>query len=205
MAKYLLYQHSGASRWTYIGSYDSLCGLGLVNLTRVPVDLKSTFLNKFKSRKVHSSLKVFKVPPTCLQDLSTQRSKGISVLSEFKWFEIFLQRLPIHIISIEDVLSGEFKIKFFFEFRLKRLGDILVSLVLLLLTLPLIVLAALFAKLQDNGPIFYTQTRTGLHGRPFKIVKLRTMSVDAENNGPQWSSISDHRVTRLEAFLGSTH
>ena len=65
-----------------------------------------------------------------------QRSKGISVLSEFKWCEIFLQRLPIHIISIEDVLSGEFKIKnSSFEFRLKRLGDILVSLVLLLLTL----------------------------------------------------------------------
>ena len=204
LAKYLLYQHSGASTWTYIGSYDSFVRLrACINLTRVPVDLNSTSFKQIQVSEGPFVVEGFsKVPSTCLQDLSTQRSKGISVLSEFKWCEIFLQRLPIHIISIEDVLSGEFKIKnSSFEFRLKRLGDILVSLVLLLLTLPLIVLAALFIKLQDNGPAFYTQTRTGLHGRPFKIVKLRTMSVDAENNGPQWSSISDQRVTKLGGFL----
>ena len=110
LAKYLLYQHSGASTWTYIGSYDSFVRLrACINLTRVPVDLNSTSFKQIQVSKVHSSLKVFPKFLPCLQDLSTQRSKGISVWSEFKWCEIFLQRLPIHIISIEDVLSENLK------------------------------------------------------------------------------------------------
>ena len=133
MAKYLLYQHSGASTWTYIGSYDSFVRLrACINLTRVPVDLNSTSFKQIQVSEGPFVVEGFsKVPSTCLQDIYA-KIKGISVLW-FKWCEIFLQRLPIHIISIEDVLSGEFKIKnSSFEFRLKRLGDILVSLVLLL-------------------------------------------------------------------------
>ena len=115
LAKYLLYQHSCASTWTYIGTYDSFVRLrACINLTRVPVDLNSTSFKQIQVSEGPFVVEGFsKVPPTCLQDLSIQRSKGISVLSEFKWCEIFLQRLPIHIISIEDVLPENLKIKNF--------------------------------------------------------------------------------------------
>ena len=85
---------------------------------------------------------------------------------------------------------------------LKRAFDILVSLGLLLLTLPLLVLTACLIKLESRGPIFYHQARVGLHGQVFTILKFRSMRVDAETDGrPRWASERDPRVTRIGAVI----
>jgi len=89
-----------------------------------------------------------------------------------------------------------------FDEFLKRAFDIVVSLGLLLLTLPLLVGTACLIKLESPGPVFYRQTRVGLHGRVFTILKFRSMCVDAETDGrPRWAAEKDPRVTRIGAII----
>ena len=70
---------------------------------------------------------------------------------------------------------------------IRRAIDIVVSAVALLLTAPLIVLAMLAIRLETPGPVLYTQRRAGRHGRPFDVIKLRTM-VDGACGAPRWTS-----------------
>ena len=89
---------------------------------------------------------------------------------------------------------------------LKSALDRLLALVLLVPAAPVILLAALLVRLTSRGPAFYTQVRVGLGGRPFTILKLRTMIHRAESlTGPRWSLPGDPRVTPVGAFLRLTH
>ena len=83
----------------------------------------------------------------------------------------------------------------------KRSFDVLASGLLLLLTFPLIALFALLVKLDSRGPAFFRQTRIGLYGEPFEVVKLRSMRTDAEKDGAQWAQKDDPRVTRLGKLI----
>lgn len=83
----------------------------------------------------------------------------------------------------------------------KRAFDVFASLLLLALTGPIIVLFAILVKLDSHGPAFFRQTRVGLYGQTFDIVKLRSMRTDAEVNGAQWAQENDPRVTRLGRFI----
>ncbi|MBB3983465.1 sugar transferase (PEP-CTERM system associated) [Sphingobium fontiphilum] len=84
----------------------------------------------------------------------------------------------------------------------KRLFDIVASSILLALTGPIIVLAAILVKLDSKGPAFYRQQRVGLYGQEFWIVKLRTMRQDAEVAGKAvWAEKDDPRITRLGYWL----
>jgi len=85
----------------------------------------------------------------------------------------------------------------------KRLTDIALALALLVLSAPVHVLAILALKLQ-GGPVFYSQVRVGRHGRPFWILKLRTMRVDAEEGPAQWARPDDGRATPVGRFLRRT-
>jgi lipopolysaccharide/colanic/teichoic acid biosynthesis glycosyltransferase len=78
--------------------------------------------------------------------------------------------------------------------------------VLLTITSPLVLFGALLVKLTSRGPAFYAQMRVGRYGRPFPILKLRTMTHDCEaTTGPIWSTAGDPRVTPLGRFLRSSH
>lgn len=84
----------------------------------------------------------------------------------------------------------------------KRLFDIVASLILLILTGPIIILGAIAVKLDSKGPAFYRQQRVGLYGQEFWIVKLRTMRQDAEVAGQAvWAEKDDPRITRLGYWL----
>jgi sugar transferase (PEP-CTERM system associated) len=84
----------------------------------------------------------------------------------------------------------------------KRLFDVVASSILLLLTGPIILLAAILVKLDSKGPAFYRQQRVGLFGEEFWIVKLRTMRQDAEVAGQAvWAEKDDPRITRLGYWL----
>jgi sugar transferase (PEP-CTERM system associated) len=79
----------------------------------------------------------------------------------------------------------------------KRLFDVAVSTLLLLLTLPFFLVTALLIWLESGGPIFYRQERVGAYGRVFDVLKFRSMRQDAERDGvPQWAQKQDSRVTR---------
>lgn len=83
----------------------------------------------------------------------------------------------------------------------KRIFDILASVTLLILTLPLLLLTALLIKLESPGSVFYVQERVGLDGKIFTIFKFRSMRSDAEAGGPRWAAQRDARVTRIGALI----
>ncbi len=87
----------------------------------------------------------------------------------------------------------------------KRLFDLIVSLALLIVTAPVVLLAALAVKLETKGPAFYRQKRVGLFGETFELIKIRSMRVDAEVGGKAvWARKDDPRVTRVGNFLRKT-
>jgi exopolysaccharide biosynthesis polyprenyl glycosylphosphotransferase len=85
---------------------------------------------------------------------------------------------------------------------LKRSFDLVVSFVGLIASLPVMLIAALWVKLDSRGPVFHVQTRVGIDGRIFKMIKFRTMIRDAEKEtGPIWSPHGDVRVTWIGRVL----
>lgn len=87
---------------------------------------------------------------------------------------------------------------------IKRLIDITLSISGLLISIPILVAAAILIKLGSKGPILFIQERVGLNGEVFRMYKLRTMVEDAEKNGAQWADKNDCRVTRIGVFLRRT-
>lgn len=91
------------------------------------------------------------------------------------------------------------------EKKLKRLMDIVLSLMLLIITLPITILSSIAIKIDSKGPVFYRQERSGMNNKVFKIVKFRTMIKDAEKySGPVWSVKGDSRVTTIGRLLRKT-
>ena len=95
-----------------------------------------------------------------------------------------------------------------FYCHVRRAADLAGGLVLMLMLSPIVIIAAVAVKLTSPGPIFYWQTRVGLGGRHFRIVKLRSMRVDAEDGtGAVWSpgGGKDSRITPVGRFLRASH
>ena len=131
--------------------------------------------------------------------------KGLKIESLLTWFENEFHRMPTHIFDNKYQLIEKLKsIEDNYQVRAKRIGDFLVSLFLLLLTSPLFLIISLLIYLEDKGPIFYSQIRTGLNGKKINIIKFRSMRTDAERNGIQWSTQIDARVTKVGRFIRAT-
>lgn len=84
---------------------------------------------------------------------------------------------------------------------IKRLMDIFISLFAIIFLLPFFVFTAIGVKMSSRGPILYRQKRIGKYGKPFSMIKFRTMYIDAEENGPQLSSKNDMRITPFGMFI----
>lgn len=120
---------------------------------------------------------------------------------------ILRESYPVDFIDTEWLLRNSsflwLKISFYLRFR--KLLDFVTSILLLLLTFPLWIVATIGVKFTSPGPVFYTQERIGRFGRKFKIIKFRSMRNDAESNGPSFSQGSDDkRVTFFGKFLRRT-
>lgn len=87
---------------------------------------------------------------------------------------------------------------------MRRLVSTMAAAVGLLLFAPFLPFVMLAVRLSSPGPIFFKQTRVGLGGRPFEVVKFRTMRTDAEAAGAKWASKNDPRVTRIGGFMRKT-
>ncbi|MEK4751939.1 sugar transferase [Priestia sp. FSL R5-0597] len=100
-----------------------------------------------------------------------------------------------------DVLKKEFPL---FYSLCKRMVDIVISFVALMVLLPVILLFALIVMIETPGSPFFLQERLGKNGRPFTIMKLRSMYSDAEKNGAQWAVKNDSRVTKVGKLIRQT-
>ncbi|NLF77726.1 MAG: undecaprenyl-phosphate glucose phosphotransferase [Chloroflexi bacterium] len=108
-----------------------------------------------------------------------------------------LNGLPL--LSVRDVALRGWKLS------LKRAMDMVVSFIGLIFLSPALVMTAIAIKLESPGPVFFCQDRMGLDGRPFPMIKFRTMRQDAEREGPGWTKPGDPRVTRLGVFMRKTN
>ena len=92
-----------------------------------------------------------------------------------------------------------------FQTVLKRAFDVVASLLLLILALPMLVATALAIRLESPGPVLFRQERTGRGKKPFMVLKFRSMRCDAERDGvPKWATKLDPRVTRVGGFIRKT-
>ena len=116
-------------------------------------------------------------------------------------------KLPFEVKEGEEYFIesvGKVRRKPIYSF-IKRTVDFLVSFIsLAVLLLPFIIIGIII-KCSSKGPIFYTQERLGKNGKPFKLIKFRTMIVDAEKNGAQWSGgENDDRIYKFGRFMRKT-
>ncbi|MBY0238451.1 MAG: TIGR03013 family PEP-CTERM/XrtA system glycosyltransferase [Burkholderiaceae bacterium] len=137
-----------------------------------------------------------------IRELLECKLYGILVTDAATFFE--RETYQIRVESLQPswlVFGGGFDQSFVRVF-MKRTFDILVSLIILALTMPIMLLTALLIRLEDGGPVFYSQERTGRGNRPFKVHKFRSMGTNAEKAGkPIWAQQNDPRVTRVGDFI----
>jgi lipopolysaccharide/colanic/teichoic acid biosynthesis glycosyltransferase len=87
---------------------------------------------------------------------------------------------------------------------IKRFTDISISILLLIISLPIIFIAVIAIKLDSKGPVFFVQDRTGLNGNPFKMIKFRGMINNAMEIGPELTQRDDPRITKVGKILRRT-
>jgi sugar transferase (PEP-CTERM system associated) len=127
---------------------------------------------------------------------------GIQVLDYQTFWERETGRLDLDELRPSWLIFGSGFTRGIVSDALKRLFDVVVSASFLLVTLPITLATALLVKFESPGPVLYRQERVGLHGRPFEVLKFRSMRQDAENAGaPQWAKLRDPRVTRIGAII----
>ena len=87
---------------------------------------------------------------------------------------------------------------------IKWFSDILISAFSLIITSPVFLITAIAIKLESKGPVFFLHERTGLNGKPFKMIKFRGMIDNALHYGPEITQLNDHRITRVGKLLRRT-
>ncbi len=140
-----------------------------------------------------------------VQDLLRCKLRGIRVLELSSFFERENGHLQIDSMNASWMILAEGFHQGIVRDTIKRLFDLLVSAAMLVVTLPIMALAALLIKLESPGPVLYRQERVGQGGNNFTILKFRSMCVDAEKDGkPRWAGQNDSRVTLTGRFIRRT-
>ena len=135
-----------------------------------------------------------------------------SVLNVLEGMAVEVRIIP----DIYDILSGSVRMSSIYgaplieidrqimpqwQRSLKRAMDWVISILALVILFPVFVIIGLAVSMTSKGPVFFLQERIGWHGKPFKIIKFRTMVLDAEKAGPQLSRSDDPRITSVGKFL----
>lgn len=125
---------------------------------------------------------------------------GYTVMELEELVEKETGRIPLDFVNIHWFLEN-FEVADRSFFRLNRFANIVMSFFLLLILFPPGLLVALVHKFFSRGPLFYIQQRQGLHGKPFGMIKFRTMVDKAEKNGAQFAGRHDSRITPIGKFM----
>ncbi|HEX8420293.1 MAG TPA: TIGR03013 family XrtA/PEP-CTERM system glycosyltransferase, partial [Sphingomonas sp.] len=138
-----------------------------------------------------------------LTDLLRVKTTGVTVSEISTFLERQTGRIDLNSVNPSWLIfSDGFSSGLMLSAMFKRAFDIVASLLLLLLTLPLIVATAIAIKIESKGPAFYRQRRVGLYNESFDILKLRSMRQDAEVAGKAvWAERDDPRITRIGRFI----
>ncbi len=139
-----------------------------------------------------------------MSELLECRTAGIEVTDLLTFLERETGRVRIDVLNPSWLIFGQGFSRSSLRMFMSNVLDLLASILLLIVSLPFMLLTALAIKLEDGwrAPVFYRQERVGLRGRHFKLLKFRSMCVNAETNGEaQWAQKDDPRVTRVGAVI----
>jgi exopolysaccharide biosynthesis polyprenyl glycosylphosphotransferase len=189
--------------------------VGFVNLNGIDKLLENRIPYLGHVNELEKVLQSHQIEEVIIALESVEHERLQTIISRINNTDIVIKVLP----DMYDILSGSVKLDNIFgallmvvnaevmppwQQVLKRFIDVVVSLVALLLLIPLYIVLAIAVAFSSKGPVFFLQDRIGLNGRVFKIVKFRTMFVDAEKLGPQLSSTHDPRITNVGRFMRKT-
>jgi exopolysaccharide biosynthesis polyprenyl glycosylphosphotransferase len=191
--------------------------VGFVSINGVDQQLRETdlpYLGKFNT-EIHELIKDKKIEEAIIAIESSEHESLKKIISDLEGDQLRLHVIP----DMYDILTGSVRMTNIYgtpliEIRtqlmpawqasVKRMMDVVISSVALVLCLPMFLIISLAIVFSSKGPIFFLQDRVGKNGRPFRIIKFRSMVVNAESNGPQLSSENDPRITRVGRFLRKT-
>ncbi len=141
-----------------------------------------------------------------VRQLMPLRLRGIPIYRLPEAYENFWYKLPSSLL--EDTWfafsSGFNLFPGSFNLKLKRIVDGVMTILLLVGLSPLMLIVAIAIKLDSPGEVFYSQLRTGINGKPFRVYKFRSMYKDAEKSGAKWASTKDNRITRVGKIIRLT-
>jgi exopolysaccharide biosynthesis polyprenyl glycosylphosphotransferase len=189
--------------------------VGFVNLNGVDRYLEDSLLYLGHANNLENVLRDYDIEEVIIALESVEHDKLKSLISRIEGSNVVIKILP----DMYDILAGSVKMTNifgallievneesmpFWQQAVKRFLDIVLSLIAIIILLPVYLILAILVRLSSPGPIFFTQERIGLNGKPFKIIKYRTMYMNSEKNGPQLSSSNDPRITPIGRFLRKT-
>jgi len=147
----------------------------------------------------------FESSPKLLKALYLCAPDRINFLDIASAYELIYEKIPARMVSEAWFLENLKERERGFYDKIKGFFDIILATILLILSLPFGILAAFFIKLEDWGPIFYSQKRIGKDKKPFILYKFRSMKVGAEKEKAVWAEKEDKRITKVGRFLRQSH
>jgi sugar transferase (PEP-CTERM system associated) len=137
-----------------------------------------------------------------LRQLLDCKVSGTKVYDLATHFEKTLGQIRVDYLNASWLIFGDGFNQGAWRTAVKRVFDIISAAVLCILSAPVMLVAAVFIKLESPGPVLYRQERVGQNGRNFSITKFRSMRTDAEKDGkPVWAAANDNRVTRVGQII----
>lgn len=136
-----------------------------------------------------------------LQTLAKNRWKGCEIQDMPGFYEFLTNKILIEHVSDTWLFINSLRSNKFYYRRIKRLLDMILAGIALIITSPIFLLCIVWIKIDSRGPIFYRQERLGQAGHPFWIIKFRTTIENAVSQGPQWTEKEGLRITRAGRFL----
>lgn len=137
-----------------------------------------------------------------LRELLDCKLRGIRVLDLASYFEKTLGQIRLDSLYAGWLIFGDGFNQGRFRSLVKRISDIFFSTILLILALPVMLVTTLAIAVESGFPVLYRQERVGLNGRPFNVIKFRSMRSDAESDGkPVWAKSADDRVTKVGRLI----
>jgi len=137
-----------------------------------------------------------------LRQLLDCKIYGIRVVDIATHFEKTLAQIKISHVNAGWLIFGDGFNQGVVRTSIKRVFDIICAAAIFVAALPVMLVTAAMIKLESAGPVFYRQERVGLNGKPFNVIKFRSMRTDAEKDGkPRWATVNDDRVTRVGRFI----
>jgi exopolysaccharide biosynthesis polyprenyl glycosylphosphotransferase len=189
--------------------------VGFVNLNGIDKQLETQLSYLGHADQIEWVIKNYDIEEVIIALESTEHDKLKTLIGKIENGNTRIKILP----DMYDIVSGSLRVNNifgallieinpeimpFWQQAVKRLMDFILSLFAFLLCIPLFLVSAILVKLFSPGKIFYLQERIGLNGKPFKIIKFRTMYENSEKSGPQLSSETDPRITPIGRFMRKT-